>query len=129
MNAQDIQRMIDQTEYWDVNILDFKTAFFGDEAFLYIYNDATSCWKVCFSSCYEVKYRTDADRRKIPFVKNMEKPQLGYYGQDITVTNADVVGFYKITMDMSIMNLEITCKHVEVEKVKLSSVDLFWMDS
>ena len=69
MNAQDIQRMIDQTEYWDVNILDFKTAFFGDEAFLYIYNDATSCWKVCFSSCYEVKYRTDADRRKIPFVK------------------------------------------------------------
>ena len=54
---------------------------------------------------------------------------MGYYGQDITVTNADVVGFYKITMDMSIMNLEITCKHVEVEKVKLSSVDLFWMDS
>ena len=71
MNAQDIQRMIDQTEYWDVNILDFKTAFFGDEAFLYIYNDATSCWKVCFSFCYEVKYRTDADRRKIPFVKNI----------------------------------------------------------
>lgn len=37
MNAQDIQRMIDQTEYWDVNILDFKTAFFGDEAFSYIF--------------------------------------------------------------------------------------------
>lgn len=38
MDIHNMQVQVDQTEYWDENILDFKTAFFGDEAYLYIYD-------------------------------------------------------------------------------------------
>lgn len=33
MDIYNMQAQVDQTEYWDENILDFKTAFFGDEAY------------------------------------------------------------------------------------------------
>ena len=33
MDIYNIQAQVDQTEYWDENILDFKTVFFGDEAY------------------------------------------------------------------------------------------------
>lgn len=129
MSVQEIQTEIDKTEYWDVNILDFQIAFFGDEAFLYVYNDETSCWKIHFSSCYEIRYRTDADKRKISLVKSMKKSQLGYYGYDIKVTSSNIADFYKITIDLSIMNIEVICKNVKVGIVKTNSINFFWMNN
>ena len=97
MDIHNMQVQVDQTEYWDENILDFKTAFFGDEAYLYIYKDNEKC---------------------------MNKPQLGYYGQNIEISNSDIQGFYRVDMDLSIMEIEVICKKIEVEEVDLRKISL-----
>lgn len=124
MDIHNIQVQVDQTEYWDENILDFKTAFFGDEAYLYIYKDNEKCWEIRFLACCEVTYKTDADRRSILLVRDMNKPQLGYYGQNIEISNSDIQGFYRVDMDLSIMEIELICKNIEVEEVDLRKIPL-----
>ena len=124
MDIHNIQVQVDQTEYWDENILDFKTAFFGDEAYLYIYKDNEKCWEIRFLACCEVTYKTDADRRSILLVRDMNKPQLGYYGQNIEISNSDIQGFYRVDMDLSIMEIELICKNIEVEEVDLRKISL-----
>ena len=124
MDIHNMQVQVDQTEYWDENILDFKTAFFGDEAYLYIYKDNEKCWEIRFLACYEVTYKTDADRRSIFLVRDMNKPQLGYYGQNIEISNSDIQGFYRVDMDLSIMEIELICKNIEVEEVDLRKISL-----
>ena len=86
-NIEEMQRRIDETEYWDEKILDIKNLYFGDEIEVIIDDDENedNCWKIVFLSCYSVSYITDADWRKIKFVKEMSNSQLGYYGQDILV--------------------------------------------
>lgn len=77
-----------------------------------IYKDNEKCWEIRFLACYEVTYKTDADRRSIPLVRDMNKPQLGYYGQNIEISNSDIQGFYRVDMDLSIMEIELICKNI-----------------
>lgn len=124
MIKNEIQKMIDETDYWDMEILDLNISYFGDEVELIVDNDAETCWKIIFFSCNRVSYETDANRRKISKVKVMKKTQLGYYGQDITVYENE--GFYKVDLDLSIMEMCIECKEVLVEKTSKKNLELFW---
>lgn len=118
---EDIQKKIDQTEYWDLEILDFQTNYFGDEVNILVYNDVNTSWKISFLTCYRVVYETDAVWRTITHVKDMKKPQLGYYGQDITVSmSKDFKGFYDVSIDLTILTAKIICKEVNVKKVSNS---------
>lgn len=122
-----MQKKIDQTEYWDLAILDFQVNFFGDEVNIFVYNDADTSWKISFLSCYKVTYETDADCRPIKHVRDMKKPQLGYYGQDITLNESkEFDGFYDVSMDLTILTAQIVCKEITVEKVSNDSWDIFW---
>ena len=57
----------------------------------------------------------------------MKKPQLGYYGQDITLNESkDFEGFYDISIDLTILTAKIICKEVSVEKISNSSLSMFW---
>lgn len=124
-----LQAKIDQTEYWGQKILDFHADFFGDEVNIFVYNDADTSWKISFLSCFRVTYETDAAWRSIENVREMKKPQLGYYGQDITLSeNKDFEGFYDVSIDLSIMTAKIICKDVNVEKVSNSTLNIFWWD-
>ena len=118
MKIDEIQKLIDDTDYWDMRILGMNASFFGDNIELIIENDEESSWKISFLSCYKVSYETDADRRKIDHVSEMTRSQLGYYGQDITVSESDTEGFYKIELDLSIMLMQIECKEIKTEKIK-----------
>ena len=127
MKLNEIQKQIDKTEYWDMEILDMKISYFGDEIEILIDDEGEDCWKIVFLSGYKVYYKTDANRRGIDNVKFMKRPQLGYYGQDISVSQGDEKGFYKITMDLSIMDMVVECKDVEVSRISKSDLKLFWM--
>ena len=124
-----LQEKIDKTEYWDMKILDFQINYFGDEVNMWIYSDADTSWRISFLSCYKVSYETDATWRGIPYVCDMKKPQLGYYGQDITISESEEFkGFYSISMNLTILLVQIICKEVQVEKVPNSSLNIFWMN-
>lgn len=124
-----LQAAIDQTEYWDLEILDFNMNFYGDEVNIFVYNDDDTSWKISFLSCFKVTYETDATWRSIAKVREMKKPQLGYFGQDITLSeNKDLAGFYDVTIDLTILTAKITCRDVAVEKVANSMLDIFWQN-
>lgn len=122
-----LQAKIDKTEYWDLEILDFNINFFGDEVNIFVYNDDETSWKISFLSCFKVTYETDAAWRSITNVREMKRPQLGYFGQDITLSeDKDYEGFYDVSIDLSIMTAKITCKDVNVELVSNNTLDIFW---
>lgn len=124
-----LQEKINQTEYWDLKILDFNTDYFGDEVNIFVYNDDDTSWKISFLSCFRVTYETDSTWRTITHVREMKNPQLGYYGQDITLNESkDFEGFYDVTIDLTILTAKIICKDVSVEKVSNSSINIFWKD-
>ena len=121
-----MQELIDKTDYWDMRVLDVKASYFGDEVEILIENDEETCWKMSFLSCYKVYYNTDANRRKISNVKSMRKSQLGYYGQDITVCKSDEDNFYKVDLDLSIMEMQIECQDILIEQIARDNFELFW---
>ena len=122
-----IQEKIDQTEYWDMPVLDFQIKFFGDEVDLFLYHDEDTSWKLSFLTCHRVAYETDATWRGVARVREMKKPQLGYYGQDITLNESkEFDGFYDVSMDLTILTAQIVCKEITVEKVSNDSWDIFW---
>ena len=122
-----IQEKIDQTEYWDLPVLDFQIKFFGDEVDLFLYHDEDTSWKLSFLTCHRVAYETDATWRGVARVRELKKPQLGYYGQDITLNESkEFDGFYDVSMDLTILTAQIVCKEITVEKVSNESWDIFW---
>ncbi len=122
-----IQEKIDQTDYWDMPVLDFQIKFFGDEVDLFLYHDEDTSWKLSFLTCHRVAYETDATWRGVARVREMKKPQLGYYGQDITLNKSkEFDGFYDVSMDLTILTAQIVCKEITVEKVSNDSWDIFW---
>lgn len=124
-----LQEKINQTEYWDLKILDFNIDYFGDEVNIFVYNDDDTSWKISFLSCFRVTYETDSTWRTITHVREMKGSQLGYYGQDITLNESkDFEGFYDVTIDLTILTAKIICKDVSVEKVSNSSINIFWKD-
>lgn len=47
----------------------------------------------------------------------MTKPQRGYYGQDITLSESkDFEGFYDVSIDLTILTAKIICRDIGVEK-------------
>ena len=126
MTNNELQKMIDKTDYWDVEILDMKASYFGDVVEMYIDNDEETCWKVSFLSCYKVSYETDANRRKIINVKDMKKTQLGYFGQDISVSRSKIEDFYIVKLDLSIMEIQIECREIQIDKIAKKDISLFW---
>ncbi len=117
MIKQEIQKIIDATDYWDMRILNLEISYFGDEVELIIDNDEETCWKISFLMCYKVLYETDVLRRKNIYVRNMKEAQLAYYGQDISVSESEADDCYKVDLDLSIMEMHIDCKEILVQKI------------
>lgn len=57
----ELQKKIDEINYWDLLVLDIQSKYFGDEVYIYIEKDEEICWKLSFTSCYKVSYETDAN--------------------------------------------------------------------
>lgn len=126
MDIEKVQRLINETEYWDAPVLDLYISYFGDEVSMYLYCDEDYCWLVKFARCCHVEYETDVNRRRIAYVKDMKERQLGYYGQKIKIVQGENADEYKVTMDISIMDIYLSCKEITVEKQKLKDKSFFW---
>lgn len=112
-------------------VLDFGSSFFGDSVYMYIGCDESYCWKYTFDVCYKVNYETDAGwkcwrKPNLTHVSKMKKGQLGYYSQNITVTESEYSNFYQVDIDLSLLSARIICQDVNIEKIKLNDVCFFW---
>ncbi len=129
MNIELLQNEIDNTEYWDMSILDIQTQYFGDEVYIFIENDEKTYWKISFFSCYKVSYETDSNWRTIDNVQEMRGGQLGYDGQDISLKKYEEnENFTECSLDLSIMTMNIVCKDIHVEKLSMQENIFFWQN-
>ncbi|MFC4651857.1 hypothetical protein ACFO26_02965 [Lactococcus nasutitermitis] len=130
MNIEQVQTEIDKTDYWDMKILNVQADFFGDELTIYIEKDDKTSFKVSFNTCYKVNYETDAgwddNWRGSVKVKDMSFAQLGYFAQDITVSESENEDFIKVECNFSIMNMSIVCKNIDVEEIQNKDLSFFW---
>jgi len=140
INIKKLQERIEAIRYHDSRINDFQINYFGDEVVVYFDNydehgaeDGTG-WKISFLICDKVSYETDASwvwneghvtaHTRSQRVRDMTKLQLGYDGQDITLSEAgDFIG---VKMDLTMMTVSLQCKAIEIEKVDNSEMRFFW---
>ena len=138
MNRDEKLQEIEQTSYWDAQILDFQIKYLGDEVSLFIESYVTEdigeyCWKISFLRCAHVDYETDAGwvtEQEILWrtepVKHLRGGQLlGYSGQDIQLIQQEH-GLYNCQIVLSNMSINITCQDIEVSKVSIVDQNFFW---
>jgi len=129
MDPAEAQRLIEQTCYWDAKIFDFQISYFGDEVTLYLEDDETTCWQIKFLGCYSLSYQTDADYRGTIYVRDMSRPQLGYFGQDISVRESELEGFLSVSLNLFLLEGKLECKEVEVQKLETDTIPFFWREN
>lgn len=134
-NIELLQKEIEEIKYADTPVLDIQTKYFGDEVYVYIANDEQTCWKLSFLICAHVSYDTDASWRPDGMpdvwwrddVKSMKNYQRDYEGQIITVKpNPKDSKLIDCSLGLTVMEMNITCRDIQVEKVDMSKLDFFW---
>lgn len=127
MEIEKLQKIIDDTEYWDCRILDFSANYFGDEINKIIEDEKEFCYIIKFIMCYKVKYETDAKNRwKEVEVKKMNKSQLAYFAHDITANRSAESNFIEVNVSLAPLFAQIICKDIIVTHVKYKNTDFFW---
>lgn len=123
-----IKNRIELTDYWDAKVLDIRIMYFGDEIDIYYYDNEDTCWSISFLQCNYVQYVTDSETRSIQYVKDMKSSQLGYYMQSVNVDNSIHEGMkFDVKLDLSLMEMFISCNEIIIKKVVISDLDLFWV--
>lgn len=124
----EIQKKIDEMNYWDLLVLDIQSQYFGDEVDVYIEKNEEYYWKISFTSCYKVVYETDANWRGDFKVKDTG-PKSGYYAQDISLKRyMENEEFIECSIDASIMIMNIVCKNIFVEELSMKDKLFFWQE-
>lgn len=127
MDINAIQQKIDSTEYYDAEVLDFEIKYFGDEVRMVYEDDDETSWVVRFLTCLKVQYETDADWRRLPYVKEMARTQLAHFLQKMSIELSDEHPEYmEIKIDTTLLLVEIICREIAFEKVDNSTLTFFW---
>jgi len=127
MKIEEMQKIIDDTDYWDCRLLDFSINYFGDEISMVIEDEEQLCYVIKFLLCYKVEYETDAkDRWKGMEVKLMNRGQLAYFVHDISLKRSMEEGFIEVNLDLAPLFTKIICKDILVTHTKYENTDFFW---
>ena len=115
MNFKEIQKLIDDTDYWDSRVDSLECKYFSDEVSLKFKN--ADCLVVCdFKECYKVAFEHIKSYKKIAAIKNMTYTQIPYFLNEIIVEETFEQGskFLICKMNMFPLNVEIWCKDIDV---------------
>jgi hypothetical protein len=127
MDIIEMQKEIDNMDYWDCKVLDININYFGDEVTVVFENDKDTDFLIKFLMCYKVSYETDANNRwNHGCVCSMEKRQLGYYAHDITIEKSDIEEFIEVKLVLPMFFANIICKEISVSKIEHIEDNFFW---
>lgn len=125
MNAQKIQKLIDEYYYWDSRALELECNYFSDEVILVYEDTKEKGIKYEFLECYRTLIDHDKTYDKLRKVKDMSFGQIPYFLQDVTVGEVFEGGntFYTCKINMWPLNVEVWCKKINVYKINLNETD------
>lgn len=124
-----IQKVIEDTEYWDARVFDCKTLYFGDEIHVIFEGEENQIYTIIFMNCYKVAYKNSFAPDTSMKVRDMSKGQLGYFMQDISMKKyGDNEEFIECSLNLSIMTMTIVCKDILVEEMDQKNISFFWED-
>ena len=133
----EIKKELKKICYYDMLILDFYSSFYGDEVYIIVEENQNVCYKISFITCAKVCYETDAgwigsngikpgDWRKNKKIKEWNEPY-GYCGQVLDVEESkDILGFYNVKFDLSLLEGIIVCKEIKIEELNRKEQHFFW---
>lgn len=121
MNFENVQKLINNTDYWDSRVDGLECNYFSDEVKLTFNNG--ECFVTCkFKECYRVLFDHVKSYQKNMPVKEMSNIQIPYFLNEIIVeeTFEEVNTFLKCKISMFPLNIEILCKDVIVLQTPLT---------
>ena len=133
----DIKNELKKILFYDMLILDFYSKFYGDEVYIIVEENEVICYKISFINCAKVYYETDAgwigsngmrpgDWRGTKKIREWDEPY-GYFGQVLEVEESkEIMGYYNIKFHLSLLEGEIICKEINVEKLDRKKQLFFW---
>ena len=128
-NILNIQKEIDEMEYWDAKILDFRCQYFGDSIEIFIEDNNEYIFKMTLKQCFDVSYNNPCTIDSSVEVKDMNNKQLGYFAQDITVEKSEHDSFYKVSLDLPMLFCIANCKGIVIDHIRKDSIDFFWQNN
>jgi len=134
MDIKELQKKINEISYNDSLVNAFDINYFGDEIDVYFDNEDGTSWKISFLICDKVSYETDASREwqvggggtyvRDTLVRNMNRKQFGYFGQNIILSESNT--FISVKMHLTSIIVELQCKKIEIDQVNNDEMNFFW---
>jgi len=120
LNAEVIQKQIDDFYYWDARVLNLSCNYFGDEVILVYEDKEEGDVQYLFTECYNVLFQHNLNEKKISPVNLLKANQMPYFLQDveIKIISHNNNNLYKCSIDIAYMTLEILCKNINISRVK-----------
>ncbi len=118
MTVSEIQRIIDEHDYWDSRVKAVECNYFADEVHV-IYGDEDENF-ICYNfiGCYKSVFDHAKDYDKGMPVKDMTQPQIPYFLQDVKIDEITERGnhLWICKINMFPLHLEIWCKDIKIER-------------
>lgn len=108
-----LQKLIDDTNYWDSRVIKLDIRYFGDEVYL-----KSQSGEYTFLGCYDldIKHFPDYDKGKPP--RLWEIKNIPYTIHDMTIKNTDERNNVKYVVEITMppMFLNLSCNEIKVIK-------------
>lgn len=118
MTLSETQRLIDESDYWDMSVKEMECNHFADEVRI-IYDDSEGgsvCYK--FSGCYKTIFDHVKEYSKDKPIRDMLQTQLPYFMQDVKISEITEEDnhLWVCEINMFPLYLEIWCRNIKIEK-------------
>lgn len=118
MTVSEIQRIIDEYDYWDMSVKVVECCHFADEVRI-IYDDSEGGY-VCynFMGCYKTVFDHVKEYDKGKPIKDMTQSQMPYFLQDVKIDEITEGSnhLWICKINMFPLYLEIWCKDIKIER-------------
>lgn len=111
MKYNDVQKMIDKSDYCDARVEKIECNYFGDEVVI-SFNNGKKDIKICLEECYKVHFDHIEEYSKIKPLKLYTTAQIPFFLQDIEVTEEN--GLYYIRINAFPLYMQVKCKQVKI---------------
>jgi len=117
IKSSEIQRRINEYNYWDARVSKLECRNFTDEIELaHEHEDGEIVYE--FFGCYKSEFDHAKDYDKLRPVKDMTRSQIPYFMQDVKIDTQleNGITFYTCKINMFPLYVEIWCKDISITK-------------